>query len=43
MWQGESRERLFQVINILKGDLFLVILCTTLISPNTAAKQRGIG
>ena len=39
---GKSWSALFQVFNIMQGDLFILILLVTLISPYLAAKIRGL-
>ena len=39
---GKSWKEIIQVFNILKGDLFIVVLFISAISPWAAAKLRGI-
>jgi hypothetical protein len=39
---GKSWREVLEVFNIKKGDLFLVVLCVTAISPWFAAKIRGL-
>ncbi|MDX1353134.1 MAG: hypothetical protein R3254_08980 [Thiomicrorhabdus sp.] len=38
---GKSWLEIFKVLNIMKGDLFLLVLLVTVISPWLAAKVRG--
>lgn len=38
---GKSWQEIVQVLNIMKGDLFLLVLITSAISPWVAAKLRG--
>lgn len=39
---GKSWQEVMQVFNVKKGDLFVVVLCVTAISPWFAAKVRGL-
>lgn len=39
---GKSWREILQVFNVARGDLFMVALITTLISPWIAAKLRGL-
>ncbi|MCF6354009.1 MAG: hypothetical protein L3J26_02730 [Candidatus Polarisedimenticolaceae bacterium] len=39
---GKPWKDVMQVFNVKKGDLFLVVLCVTAISPWFAAKVRGL-
>ncbi|MGA1847584.1 hypothetical protein [Deferribacter abyssi] len=39
---GKSWKDVMQVFNVKKGDLFLVVLCITAISPWCTAKVRGL-
>jgi hypothetical protein len=39
---GKSWHEIMQVFNIIKGNLFIVALLTTLISPWLSAKLRGL-
>ena len=39
---GKSLLEVLQVFNITKGDLFVVVLCVTVVSPYFVAKLRGI-
>lgn len=38
---GKSWQALFQVFNVLRGDLFVLVLLTSLVSPYAAARLRG--
>ncbi len=40
---GKSWKEIMQVFNMQKGDLFIVVLFVTALSPWVAAKIRGIG
>ena len=40
---GKSWKEIMQVFNMQKGDLFIVVLFVTALSPWVAAKLRGIG
>ncbi len=39
---GKSWQDLLQVFNVLKGDLFLVVLVVSLFAPCLAARKRGL-
>ena len=39
---GKSWREIFQVFNVRKGDLFVVVLIVTAISPWLAARVRGV-
>lgn len=38
---GKPWETILQVFNIIEGDLFIVVLCVSLLSPYLVAKFRG--
>jgi hypothetical protein len=39
---SKSWQDLLQVFNVLKGDLFLVVLVVSLFAPCLAARKRGL-